>query len=1142
MKKIYVLIFLVISSLHVCWCAYSKSYHKQTYRADNGSAKKKKKISCSEHLVQAMRQFVESNNASSLDDFLKKIDVNTKKALFIKQLPVVSTKGESFTVDVLILAVCYRFCDIVRVLVKHGADCNQSSFEGFNPLSLAVDSNNTSMIETLLQCGADINRVCADGFNSMTRAVNKSLPSTVELLIKYKPLLNVNDGNGNSPLYIASRERRVELIPVLVRNGADINMTCNNGFTPLTVAVDNGDSAMVETLIAHGADSNKAGHDGFSPLNRAVADNAKTIVETLIRLGADVNYADANKNTPLYMAAGKGFTELIPMIVKGGARINMQTPSGFTPLSIAVDKNNISTVELLVTLGADLNLSMGDGFSPLNRAIADGLRQMVLTLIRLGVDINRADENGNIPLLFAFTKGHKEIIEDLIANNADINVQDADGNTPLHKAIEKSYDTIVSELIKRGADITIKNSNNITPSLLAEVHDNTALAETLFKKREPSVGDLRKALDANNVELFFTLLKQFKKDPLSDHQNVVDITYDALILGNKRVFDLCCAKENKFLTCCIAGHAPVHYAAIYGHDALMRYLIEDCHIDVNEPDLYGLTPVHYAVIYRNYDMLKYLIKKNANINQMSQEDLGVYKSDSTPYDLAVQLGYADIADLLSSCGARSYKAYTNSVMADRMSKLAIFIDRNNEYAQTKQQLVSVKSALSKELCSLIQQKTCPVLIIGAHMLRNVVQLSDSLKDWLIVEITWNGIGGYLLIPKRVIMNTESDIGPLESLLASLGFAVSSINYTCVDDTYVRNKQFDENTLLPKNYSSLVPDLIDALLLPKDRVVYWSGHGSSASTKYIGNLMGTDASQLLQILSRKNTKLVWISTCFLGGKNLEYISNFSDMTVVSSATTEIILYQSHGATPVNWGGFFNGLAAYTCFMQHDKGDSYLSTEVLPHLVNQSLHISNFPHIKHAGNSYFTLLPNEHAFLLNPEIMACYGAQGVSCVVEKKKLLELVDIEQILQPVVITQKVPLIISNKYRNIFKKVCIDTLPDTDKLDFIAVMRKLTRASIFVSSTIENVFIIQELYLFKKLFLDIKNNTQKLMPKAFYNVVIKRGPSSKCCVFLSTVNGALSKVNALCIAYDNKASKWTWHQDLSQDELATYQRLLSQK
>lgn len=1173
MKKLFLLVFFLITSIHAHH--YKNSSHATTSGHKNGGSsnvlKKNKTTTSQESLAQSMQHFVQLGDAASLDALLGKLDSKTKKSILAKQFSVRTTKGGSLSIDILSLAVCYEYCEVATVLIKHGINCNVhaqcdgftpltnaiiknlpkmaellitsganvnfATKDGFTPLAIAVDNTDAYMVEMLLRHGADSNLSCADGFNTLTRAVERNLQSMVELLIKQNVPINTNDANGSTALYIAAQKGFVDLVSVLVKNGADINMVNQYGLTPLAMAVDKNNIAMVETLVAHGADINRAGTDGFSPLNRAVADNLQQMVSTLIRLGADVNYLDTNGNVALYLAAQKGFAQLVPLLVNGGADINMPIRKGFTPLSVAIDINCIAMVATLVAHGADINRFGNDGYSPLNRAISNNLKQMVSTLIRLGADINRVDANGNYPLLLAIEKGYQDIIEDLIAHNADVNVQDGDGNTPLHKAIEKSYDNLIDKLIEHGADVTIKNDNNVRPSLLAEMYGKQTLAKVLFNKQEPSLSDLIKALDENNVDAFFSLLKYCKSNPVQDHQSNVGLTLEALIVGNRDVLDLCFGNNKDFVTRRISGHEAIHYAVMYGHDVLTRYLVEERHVDVNTTDFYGLTPLHYAVIYRNYDMVEYLIKKKCCINQQSHKDLGAYKNGSTPYDLAVQLGYTEIINLLSSYRAKGKKAYTANNALDQMGKLALFIDINNECAQTRQQLVSVKSALSKELRSLIRQKACPIVMIGQHMLRNVVHLSGSFKDWLIIEIEWNKVGGYLLIPKRLIVNVSSDMGSVESLLEKLGFSIWSISHTCVDEAAIINKKTDPDAIDAKRYSSLIPTMLDALLLPRERVVYWCGHGSSSGTKYIGNVMSDDASKLLDVLARKNTKFVWISTCFLGGKNLDCIGTFPDMTVVSSATTEIILCQTTGLMPSNWGGFFNGLAFYSA--QQHNSDEYLAREVFPLLTKWVPHVSNFPHIKHRGSSTFTLLTNDHALLLNPELMACYTSQTEPYAVEKKKMVELVDLEQIMQPILITRRIPLLISNTRKNVFKHVCIGALSNKTNLDFVSVIRKLTRASVFRSSTIENVFVIKELSFSQELLLDAKNNNKHL-PKNVYNVVIVRGPSSACRVFLSSDKGALTKTNSMCIAYNNKTSQWVVNTDMSNDEFVLYQQTLS--
>ncbi|MFH1644168.1 MAG: ankyrin repeat domain-containing protein, partial [bacterium] len=557
------------------------------------------------------------------------------------------------------------------------------------------------------------------------------------------------------------------------------------------------------------------------------------------------------------------------------------------------------------------------------------------------------------------------------------------------------------------------------------------------------------------------------------------------------------------------------------------------------------TPLHYAVMYGNYEMTNYLINTKCDINIQSAKNMDLYKSGSTPYDLAIQLGQGDIINLLAQKKAKKNLFQSGIILSDQSNRLSIFIDLKNEKTKDKQKIISVKRALATELKEIIKQKACPTIIIGQHLLRNALQMACSLKDWVIVEIEYENIRGYLIIPNQIIGNTNIDPRSLDSSLKNLGFDLSKIQHSYINESDAQSKQINQKKIDGKTFSELVPSIINYLLTPKERFVYWIGHGNSGNDPTIGNLSNNDASKLLTILAQKNTKIVYISSCFFGGKNFKKINDFSKMTIISGATTEITTRKRYGTRPINWTGFFNGLIANKNYTNNNESNQYLANQVLPFLTTSDPDITNFPHIKNPGDSSFTLLNvNDKAVLINQEAISRCKTNAGSISVDNKQLLE-IDINQkkesisIAETIKITNKIPLLISNCDKNIFEQIYINALKDVSKADFINIIEKITKVSEFNGSEIENIFLIKELSFPVNIALNIKDDKEKSLPKILHNVLIQRGPGSKCDIFFSA-NKKQERANSFYISYDNKTNSWNSYPHLSDEEFALYQELLT--
>ncbi len=1179
---------------------------------------------------KVIQRYVETNKATELDTFLKKLSQTDKKNLLAKKLTLPGSQQKPFITDFVNLAVNYKYPDVTTVLLKHGADSHTSASDGYCPLTRAADNNQPNIIELLITYGANINtrdengnaalhiavqkshenlipflfmhganinqaqkngfyaidnaihnkdyvmvemlvnhganlnQSSPDGFSPLTIAVDVNHPKIIELLIKHGAKINAYDKNGNTALYHATRKSHVNLIGLLVKHGAKSNFACAQGFTPLDVAVTNSDEPMIKTLVKHGAKINGCGNGGFSPITRAAAKNLPNIIRLLVKLGAKINNYDKNGNTAFYRAVRSAFVNLIPLLVELGADVTLPCKDGFLPLSIAIDNNDNSMIEMLAKHGANLSQCGNDGYSPLTRAASKNLPSMIELLVKLGAHINGQDNNGNTALHIATQKSYTDLIklllelgadsntkntygtstlldvlakgnltaaEELLTHGAEVNAQDNNGNTALHIAIEKSYDDFVKNLKNAGADINIKNKINVTPLQLAASYHKKELITMLLNGQDPSLQDFIKTMYLNDLDACMLLLSCCKTSPLILRQGIIEFNYYALSRGNQQLVNICHTSIKNFMNTTVAGHYPLHLAVMHGNNNIAHYLVEQCNADVNQADYYGLTPLHYAAIFDNYELCAYLIKKKCLINPTSIKKCDAYQENSTPCDLAIQLGLDNIAQLLLAHGAKTNIYHTNFTPSHQADHLALFVDAENEDTKNTKPLAAVNVAFSQDLNRLIKQKACSIIVIGQHLLLNALKLSCSLKEWCIVEIIQKNVSSYILVPPQLInYGMQTTKKSLDDQLQKLGFDLTTLQHNYVDEAYVRNKQFKDCS--EKEFSSTIPIMLNALLIPQSRAIFWGGHGCVQPPAKIGNLLKDDALKLINILATKKTKTLYISSCFLGGKNTKTM-NARNMIIITAATTEIAALSKNGTRPANWKAFFNGLSKYIPGNQ-SKFCNDLSNESLPLFLTAKPNITNFPHIKFPGEPFKLLPINNQAITINEKT----SSANKQLTLENKRLVE-IEQSYIKNPIEITGKIPLLISNLSKNIFEKVTINALEKADHNDVLYLMQKLTRAPRFDDSTLENTFIINELNFKTQFTFNAKNNKNKKLPLMLYHIVIQRGPDSNCSIFFST-DKQPTTTNSFGIAYDKKTRQWISYETLSHGEFELYQKIIS--
>jgi hypothetical protein len=152
------------------------------------------------------------------------------------------------------VASVYGQEEVIKVLLKEGANIEARNDWGMRPLFLAAEQGADSIVSLLLQHGA-----CTE-----------------------------KTASGRSPLHTAAENGYEEVSRILIEGGARIEAEDNRKCTPLHVAAIAGQRAMVELLLKKGANIEARDHIKWTPLHRAIAEDHGNVVRFLLRQGADI--------------------------------------------------------------------------------------------------------------------------------------------------------------------------------------------------------------------------------------------------------------------------------------------------------------------------------------------------------------------------------------------------------------------------------------------------------------------------------------------------------------------------------------------------------------------------------------------------------------------------------------------------------------------------------------------------------------------------------------------------------------------------------------------------------------------------------------------------------------------------------------
>lgn len=401
--------------------------------------------------------------------------------------------------------------DLVRVVLKSGANVNQKFDDGMSPIWVAAFNNNREMVQLLAAAGANINSKDNDGRTILMWAIENNRKELAQVILASGANVNLLDNKKRTALSIAIEKNNLALVDLLLRYKAQVNIKDENGNAPLTIATATGNFPMVQILVAGGATVNTEDKMGNTPLVIAIYKNYNDIARFLIEHGADVNKANRDKRTPVHIAVMRGARDLLDLLLEKGAEIDKPDVTGATPLIYAKRDNRFDLVSLLLQRGAkissreemeelftyacqngydviveelikrrvDINRRFADGSTPIWLAVMNGNSKVIKMLVQAGADIEARDKEGMTPLVYAAAKKEEHVVITLINLGAEINAKDKGLNTPLHYCASRGFAQAVAHLIRKGANLTDKDDKGRTPMVRAQFTGNYDIVDML---------------------------------------------------------------------------------------------------------------------------------------------------------------------------------------------------------------------------------------------------------------------------------------------------------------------------------------------------------------------------------------------------------------------------------------------------------------------------------------------------------------------------------------------------------------------------------------------------------------------------------------------------------------------------------------
>uniref|UniRef100_H2YPE9 Uncharacterized protein n=1 Tax=Ciona savignyi TaxID=51511 RepID=H2YPE9_CIOSA len=308
----------------------------------------------------------------------------------------------------------------------------------------------------------------------------------------------------------------------------------------------------------------------------------------MVKNGAGINEVESGSHfTPTHCACYVGELECLHWLLWHGADTSDVTTRGWTPAHIAAIRGHGSCIQALVNNGANLSCKDDRGSSPLHICAAHGHSFTMQTLLRSGVDVGCANFNGWLPTHSAAFHGRLGCLQMLTKWGASPDDVDSSGNTAAHLAAQEGHLPCLKFLLSVASTpqhvTTIRNDQGETPKDLAQ---------------------------------------RFYKHNITDYLNDMENEHESerLEKGDNLAF-------------------PAHVAAYNGDLPMLRTLIEQGVINIDERDEKMSTPAHKAAGQGHIEVLQWLVEMGASMEIRNS-------SGESPCDVSRRFGQLACVRLL----------------------------------------------------------------------------------------------------------------------------------------------------------------------------------------------------------------------------------------------------------------------------------------------------------------------------------------------------------------------------------------------------------------------------------------------------------------------------------------------------------------
>ncbi len=365
-----------------------------------------------QHQRRLNEQLIEAAKAANTDTVIS----------LLKQGADINHSRDSEDQTSLLCAAWYGHAEVVKILIEHNANPNDTTYDGSTALMRAAIKGRADIIRLLIEAHADVNQVDNNGFIALVYAAWKGYVEIVKMLIEHDANINHITNTGLTALMAAIKEHKEAVVELLIRYGAIV--------PPALSAEDRRDMALALT------------ESGFSPMAQAIITRDTNTIKNLLK-------KEPSKKTKI---SSKGKSPLLNC-----AAVNTRDKFGMTALHWAAAQNYSEFIKrLLNEYNLDMAVQDNEGNTPLHIAARNGNEFVLWLLLNHGVCIDAVNNNGNTALHLAAQAGRTTTFKFLLRGGAQVTIPNHNGQTAWSIAVRANRDEIANLIERNAARATLR--------------------------------------------------------------------------------------------------------------------------------------------------------------------------------------------------------------------------------------------------------------------------------------------------------------------------------------------------------------------------------------------------------------------------------------------------------------------------------------------------------------------------------------------------------------------------------------------------------------------------------------------------------------------------------------------------------------